>query len=61
MLLTTKIRAWRAFAHLVESNDVRMAEHFHDLNLAQNLVEVTLRQLRFVDDFNRNLKSSILT
>ena len=41
---------------LVHTNDVRMAQQLHDLDLAKNFLQVVVAQLRFVDDFNRHLK-----
>lgn len=41
---------------LVEANDVRMSQHFHDLHLPEDLLQIVVIQLRLVHDFNRHLR-----
>lgn len=41
---------------LVETNDVWMSQHLHDLHLPEDLLQIVVVQLRLVHDFNRHLR-----
>lgn len=46
----------REIRNLVEANDVRVSQHFHDLHLPEDLLQIVVIQLRLVHDFNRHLR-----
>lgn len=43
---------------LVQTNDVWMPQHLHDLHLPEDLLQIVVIQLRLVHDFNRHLSES---